>query len=159
MSFPRPTVLPEWAVQDIVDPVSMQNNVLTPPPEMQQYGWTRKQFPPRNWFNWLARYTYQWLAYLSQQDQQAVVTDGTGSEPLFNTVTGGIAILWVVDTGNSANVYNGMAYIPPASGSPITLITIKNVGLTISTISTGGVVTVSGGTGPYLCWGQTKTSP
>lgn len=29
----KPTILPEWAENDVVDPISGQNNVLEPPTE------------------------------------------------------------------------------------------------------------------------------
>lgn len=157
--IPKPSTFPVWADEDQVDPTSGQNNVLTPPTEKQQFGWDRLEFPPRNWFNWLGRYTNRWLQYLAQQENQSVVNDGTGGSPTFDVTTGGLAVLWVVDTGNNANFYNGMAYIPPSPGSPITLNNINSNVLTVSTISTAGIVTVSGGTGPYVMWGQLKTIP
>lgn len=163
MSSPltKPTTLPEWAVQDQIDPVSLQNNVLTPPPEYQQYGWTRGQFPPRNWFNWLGRNTYQCIAWLFQQESQSVVASGSG-QTFFDVVSGGLCYIYVVDTGNGANVYHGMVYLPPASTSPsypISFIDIKKAGITTPTISASGTVTVAGGTGPYIVYGQTKTIP
>jgi hypothetical protein len=153
-----PSELPQWASQDQLDPVSLQNNVLVPPPVMKNFGWYRKQFPPRQWFNWLGRLTYQWIAYLSQQASQQVVTDGTGVTPAFDVVHGGLGVLWVVDTAVAGNFYNGMAYIPPSPGSPITLNTINSSTLTVSTVSVSGSVVVSGGTGPYLVVGQTNFS-
>src|SRR5260221_13832836 len=100
MTFTKPDQLPMWADQDQVSNVSLQNNVLVPPPALQQYGWTYKQFPPRNFFNWLGRYTYRWLAYLSQQEAQSVVGAGTG-QTYFDSVNGGLAYIYVVDTGNA----------------------------------------------------------
>lgn len=157
--FTRPQTLPMWAVQDQVDPVSLQNNVLPPPPAYQQYGWTKGQFPPRNWFNWLGRYTYSWLAYLSQQEAQSVVGAGTG-QTFFDVVNGGLCYIYIVDTGNGSNVYHGMVYLPPASTSPsypVSFINIKIAGITTPAISASGTVTVAGGMGPYIVYGQTKT--
>jgi|SRR5579862_5851599 len=150
-----PSQLPQWALQDQIDPVSLQNNVLPPPDAMTQYGFYRQQFPPRQWFNWLFRTINNWIAYLSQQADQQVVTDGTGATPAIDTTTGGLAVVWVVDQGASGNFYNGMAYVPPSPGSPITLNTIASSTLTVSTISTTGAIVVSGGTGPYTVVGQT----
>ena len=70
----KPTILPEWAENDVVDPISGQNNVLEPPPEKKLEGWARLEYPPRNWFNWLARYTWRWLNWLNQQEEQSIVT-------------------------------------------------------------------------------------
>lgn len=150
----RPTIYPQWATDDIVDPSSGQNNVVTPPTEKQTDGWDLKEFPPRQWFNWLGRYTYLWIKWLDQQQQTLRVNDGSGASPIFPNITvGGLAILSVVDTGNPALFYQGMAYIPPALATPVTLLEIKSATLTVSTISITGVVTVTGGTGPYVMQG------
>ena len=153
----KPTVLPVWADQDQVDPVSLQNNVLTPPPSKQQFGWARLEFPPRNWFNWLGRYTYRWLAWLKQQEEQAVVSAGTG-QVMFDAAIGGLAYIYVIDKGNASNVYHGMIYLPPANVGA-TFIDIKKVGITTPVIGAAGDVTISGGTGPYIAYGQTKIIP
>jgi hypothetical protein len=69
-----PSNVPNWALQDQVDPVSGQNNVLVPPNQQQQFGWIRAAFPPRQWFNWLGRLTAQWIAYFKQNDSKAITT-------------------------------------------------------------------------------------
>ena len=153
----KPTVFPVWAELDQVDDVSNQNNVLTPPPEKQMYGWDRLEFPPRNFLNWLGRYTYRWIAWLAQQEAQSVVTAGTG-QATFDAVTGGLAYIYVVDKGNAANVYHGMVYLPPASVGA-TFVDIKKVGITTPVISPSGTVTIAGGTGPYIVYGQLKNTP
>lgn len=162
MTFPRPTVLPEWATTDQLDPISGQNNVLTPPPEQLLYGWKRLQFPPRNWFNWLARYTYQWLAYLSQQESQSVVTnDNTGATPIIDPVNGGMALLFVIDIVTPANYFEGIAYIPPGYAGGTSFTVINSVNLTVGAIALNGGVIVSGGSGAsnYIQYGQMKTVP
>jgi len=59
----RPDKLPEWATVDEIDPVSGQSNVVEPPPERKESGWTRREIPPRQWFNWLARYYKRWIEW------------------------------------------------------------------------------------------------
>lgn len=80
----RPATLPKWAEEDQEDPETGNNNVVPPPPEKMNSGWVAGEFPPRNWFNWLARWTYRNLAYLIQQEAKEVVTnnDGLGLFPL-----------------------------------------------------------------------------
>lgn len=163
MTVTRPTQLPVWAVQDQISPIGT-NNVEEPPPEKQQFGWDFQEFPPRNWFNWLGRYTYQWLDYLDQQEAQSVVVsvaNSVSTGPIFNILTGGLCVLWVVDKGNSANYFNTMAYLVPTPGSPTGMPQIGGGGtLSIGTgIQTDGSITITGGTGPYICWAQTKTVP
>src|SRR5271156_449923 len=145
--IPKPSQLPLWAVQDQIDPVSMQNNVLTPPPEMQQYGWTRQQFPPRNWFNWLGRYTYNWLNWLNQQESQSVVlnaVNATPTAPIFNIINANLFALFIVDTGNTANYLQTMGYVPAAPVSNPTFNTLATNGVITLASSTTGSITVAG---------------
>lgn len=118
MVLPEPTTLPTWAVLDQVDPTSNQNNVLTPPPQQQQYGWGFHEFPPRNWFNWLGRYTYQWLAYFKQQNPRSktvitsAVQGGPSALPICDPSVNvrGITMIYINDvkSGNNSNIYIGM---------------------------------------------------
>ena len=103
----RPTTLPTWAVQDVVDPVSHQNNVETPPDSSQQFGWAFQQYPPRNWFNWLGRWTSNWLAYLKQNDPKSRT---------FNTFT----------TTNNSDSDGPVITIPQSGLRPIVLIFVNN---------------------------------
>ena len=76
--MPEPTVLPEWASQDVLNQVSGQYNVVEPPSEKKLEGWTFLEKPNRQWWNWFQRQTYLWLAYFKQQNDMNVVTDSTG---------------------------------------------------------------------------------
>ena len=155
----KPTDFPTWATMNRTDPTSGQNNVTTPPLEKQQYGWNFNEQPPRNWFNWLGRYTNNWLVWLDQQESQSKVTDNSGTSPVVDVSTGGLVQVAAVDAGDATKWYFGQAYVPPNPVSPVTLIGIGSPNLTASTISVTGVVTMSGGTGPYIIYGQTKTIP
>lgn len=157
----RPTVFPNWAELNRTDPISLQNNVTTPPLEKQNYGWNLKEKPPRNWFNWLGRYTSAWIKYLAQMQAQGVTTtDSTGITPIFDVVNGGMCLVYIIDTGAFSTWFEGISYIPPAYSSGLT--TIREVAsngstLTISAIAANGGISVSGGTGDYVIYGQTKT--
>lgn len=157
----KPTIFPKWADQTRVDPISGQENVTTPPAEKQNYGWNFNEQPPRNWFNWLGRYTYRWLQYLAQMnDQEVTTTDATGATTLFDVVNGGMCLVYIIDTGAFSTWYEGITYIPPSYSSGTT--TFRQVAangstLTIGAISAGGGITVSGGTGNYVIYGKTKT--
>jgi hypothetical protein len=135
MTFSKPSAFPVWASLDQVDPVSQQNNVLTPPPEKQMYGWSRLEFPPRNWFNWLARFTNNWLQYLAQQESQSVVTgDVSGATAIVDPINGGMAIVSIIDTGAPANYFQGITYIPPsyAGGTSFTTTSTSSTSTTTS---------------------------
>lgn len=153
MSFTKPDQLPMWADSDQVSTISLQNNVLTPPPALQQYGWTYKQFPPRNFFNWLGRYTYRWLAWLNQQESQSVVTDGDGIG-LFPTEDAMI-YLYAVDIVTPANYIFAMGY--KATGVAPALNVISNNVLSLGASTTTGDQIISGGTASnIIANGQTK---
>ena len=158
MSIPRPVVYPQWAIDDVVDPISGQNNVTTPPSEKQLNGWDLKEFPPRQWFNWLGRYTYLWIQWLDQQQQtqQTGLDSGLGFLALPGVPTvpiGALAEVSAVDTMVPTNILKAIAYIPPSLGSPVTMQIVGTSSLT-ATISTTGLVTIMGGTGPYIVVGS-----
>ena len=63
----RPSLFPDWALLDQVDPTSEQNNVIEPPAAWKNYGWTYQEKPARNYVNWLGRYVANWLHYLAER--------------------------------------------------------------------------------------------
>jgi hypothetical protein len=155
----KPSTFPVWAELNRTDDISGQNNVTTPPLEKQNYGWNFNEQPPRNWFNWLGRYTNRWLQWLDQQEAQSSVVDNTGTTPAFDIVTGGMAIVYVIDTTTPANSFHGITYIPPNPVSPVTVTKLGGTTLTVSTISVTGVITAAGGSGNYIIYGQMKNIP
>lgn len=154
----RPTTLPMWAEQDVISSESGQYNVVEPPPEKQLAGWSYHELPPRQWFNWLARYTYRWLNYLRQQENQSVVTTNAAGIGLFPTppVGFGMCILYAVDVAVPANYIYA---IGSNLGGTINFNVIDSNVLTIpANPITGPNVPVSGGSGPnnVIIYGQTK---
>lgn len=63
--IPQPTELPEWATQDVQDPISGQYNVVTPPTEVKLEGWRLGEKPNRQWWNWFNRTVYDWINYFN----------------------------------------------------------------------------------------------
>lgn len=59
----KPDKFPDWATEEEVDEVSGQANFVEPPDFRKESGWTRREIPPRQWFNWLARKTGLWLRW------------------------------------------------------------------------------------------------
>ena len=151
MALLPPSEFPTWCTDDQADPVSMQNNAFLPPPEKQQYGFNRLEFPPRNWINYLFRTINEWIMYLAQQAGLSITADGSGTTPTVNVVTGGMALIYVVDTSVTANFYEGIVYVPPGySSGTLTFNTVSSSTLTVGAISAAGTVTIGGGTGPYI---------
>lgn len=66
--MPIPIKYPQWAVNNVVDPTSGQNNVADPDlsdPHKKLEGWSFKEFPPRQWFNFLHRLVNDWTEYFN----------------------------------------------------------------------------------------------
>ena len=65
MAYPtliaKPADKPKFADIDVTDSVSLQPNVVAPSTVLQNTGWTRNQYGARQFFNWLARWTYRWI--------------------------------------------------------------------------------------------------
>ena len=151
----KPTILPEWAENDVVDPISGQNNVLEPPPEKKLEGWSRLEYPPRNWFNWLARYTWRWLNWLNQQEEQSIVTDGSGVN-IF-PISGSLCVLFAVDTASPTHY---LYAIGANVGGTVTLTVVASATLALGAIS-GTSVPITGAADPttIIAWGQSKIIP
>lgn len=66
----QPSKLPEWASQDVVSPAPPAgdglNNVIEPSSTKKQEGWDFKEKPPRQWWNWVGRFSYLWLKWFSE---------------------------------------------------------------------------------------------
>lgn len=87
----KPTVLPEFATQDLVDPTSTKNNVVEPSQSFKDYGWHPFRVRPiRNVMNWLHRHTYLWLKYIDDELEPTVTSLVnnmalvTGTTPTYN---------------------------------------------------------------------------
>jgi len=63
-----PAKYPQWAVNDVIDPTSGQPNVSDPDtsdPSKKLLGWDFKEYPPRQWFNYLHRLVNDWIEYVN----------------------------------------------------------------------------------------------
>jgi hypothetical protein len=151
----KPSILPEWAENDVVDPISGQNNVLEPPNEKKLEGWARLEFPPRNWFNWLGRYTYRWLNWLKQQEEQAIITDGDGVN-IF-PISDSLCVLYAVDMASPTHYLHA---IGANVGGTLTLTIVSSATLSLGVIS-GTSVPITGAADPstIIAWGQSKIIP
>lgn len=79
----KPSKIPEWAISDHVDPTSGENNVVEPSAGQKDTGWLFKQKPPRQYFNWLARFTHLWIQFIDDSIDQEVKE---GSEVAFKNL-------------------------------------------------------------------------
>jgi hypothetical protein len=70
----KPTVKPDWALLDQVDPTSGKNNVVEPAAAFKNYGWPRKSRPARQYLNWLGRVVASWVEWLDAELSVDVTT-------------------------------------------------------------------------------------
>ena len=59
----KPSEFPDWATEEQVDSVSGQTNRVAPPSESQESGWTRREIPPRQWWNWTLWTIGRWIRW------------------------------------------------------------------------------------------------
>jgi len=74
MPFTKPLVLPEWATDDIGNGPLGALNVQTPPSSYFTDGWDYGETPPREFFNWLGRYTYLNIGWLVQETDALLIS-------------------------------------------------------------------------------------
>lgn len=96
--MPRPNKYPRWASEDSTDPVTLSKNVIEPPEEKKDIGWSRGEKPPRNWENWLDRLTYQWIVYLDESVSERLPLSGTYSPIIIGGTTPGTGT-YVIQSG------------------------------------------------------------
>jgi len=65
-----PIILPEFARLDYTNGYLGGDSVLEPNDAKKNTGWMYGEEPDREYFNWLARYTYLNLQYLKQQNNE-----------------------------------------------------------------------------------------
>lgn len=138
MTFP---VLPQWASDDVVDPISGQNNVVEPPLEKKLEGWFYKEAPPRQWMNWLGRQTYLCLLEIFGYGS-ARTTDGAGVE-LF-TVDDAIITIDAIDRLNPANYLRAVGYKATGAAPVFVAGSIQSTGLTLGAGTIAGDQPVTG---------------
>ena len=92
----KPEKFPDWAIEDEVDEVSGQLNVVEPPAQRFDSGWTRREIPPRQWMNWLARKTGLWFRWVEDR------IESLGTASLADTGTGDNDVPTNSDLGTAA---------------------------------------------------------
>ena len=101
----KPDKFPDWATEEEIDEVSGQANFVEPPDFRKESGWTRREIPPRQWFNWLARKTGLWLRWAEDRIDSlgtASLAD-TGTEDNDVPTNGDLGTASLADTGTGAD--------------------------------------------------------
>ncbi len=69
----EPTISkPNWATEDVIDPVTGRINVQEPPSSKVEQGLARGDFIPRQWFNWLFRSCGAWITWLYSENADRI---------------------------------------------------------------------------------------
>lgn len=139
----KPTVLPEWATNDVQDPISQQFNVVEPPLEKKTDGWFLGEKPNRQWWNWLHRQTYLWLQWLNQQESYNVTTDATGAG-LF-TVDNAMITIKAVDLADPTKYYQATGIKLPGVVPQFAPGSVQSNGLALGVGTTSGNQPITGG--------------
>jgi hypothetical protein len=101
----KPLVKPRFATSDLINGPLGGPNVQEPSELKKDSGWNSGEKPPREYFNWLHRLTYQWIDWLDEVASDALLKSNNLSD-LSNTTTArtnlGLGTAAVTNTGTSA---------------------------------------------------------
>lgn len=152
--IPQPTVFPDWAMQDVQDPVSGQYNVVEPPSEKKLEGWAFGEKPNRQFWNWFQRQTALWIEYLAQQNNFTIVTDNLGVG-LFPT-DGTMIEIQAVDLDDPTSYLTGIGI--KTAGNPPQFATTASNNLSLGVGTNAGNQPILGGTNVVVT-GITRVIP
>jgi len=99
----KPSKLPEFAISDVVSPISGKPNVVEPDANHKTGGWSFGEFPARGFMNWIHRLTYQWIKYFD--DTFVNLEAGTVEARLF-CGTGFLSL----ESGSEGSLESGFIY-------------------------------------------------
>jgi hypothetical protein len=107
----KPNKFPRFATIDENDPISGKPNVSEPSETLKSTGWTRRQKPYRQHFNWLHRTTDLWLEWLDSFYDPSIITASvmfnqslkTTDSPTFAGLTIGSSS--ISSSGTTANTW------------------------------------------------------
>ena len=140
----KPVLYPQWASNDVVDPISQQYNVVEPPLEKKTDGWFLGEKPNRQWWNWFQRLVYDWIVWLDQQESQNVTTDdaGVGLFPIDNA----LIEISAVDLDDPTSIYKATGIKLPGVAPQFAAASVISTNLTLGVGTVGGTQAILGGT-------------
>jgi len=140
----KPILYPEWASQDIQDPISQQFNVVEPPLEKKTDGWFLGEKPNRQWWNWYQRLVYDWILWLDQQTSTVVTTDASGV--LLFPVPNSLIEISAIDLDDPTSIYKATGIKLLASAPQFAPASIISTNLTLGVGTIAGTQPILGGT-------------
>jgi len=146
----KPTVIPNWATTDVVDPTSGQNNQVEPAVGVRATGFVPlNKKPERQFINWLHKLSGDWITYFDSVVDQDVTTTGTpsfasiatnvitGVNPVFSTVSSDI----IIRAGAGSNTIELRGAISVRDASDVTQLAIDNI---TGNLSLSGILLMTG---------------
>lgn len=152
----KPTILPQWATDDVQDPISQQYNVVEPPLEKKTDGWFFREKPNRQWWNWLHRQAYLWLQWLDQQESQNVTT-GAAGVGLF-PIDDALITITAVDLDDSTSFLTATGIKTAGNAPAFAAGSIQSNNLSLGTGLANGTQAITGGTN-VIVTGQSRIIP
>lgn len=140
----KPIVYPQWASNDVQDPISQQFNVVEPPLEKKTDGWFLGEKPNRQWWNWFQRTVYDWILWLDQQTATTVTTNdlGVGLFPVDNA----LIEITAVDLDDPTSIYKATGIKLPGVAPQFSTAYPTPVNLSLGVGTVGGDQPILGGT-------------
>lgn len=139
----KPSVFPQWASDNVQDPISQQFNVVEPPLEKKTDGWFLGEKPNRQWWNWFQRTVYDWILWLNQQEEMNVTTDATGVG-LF-PVNDALITIQAVDLADSTKFYWATGIKTAGNAPAFAPSSVTSNGLSLGAGTSSGNQAITGG--------------
>lgn len=139
----KPLMYPQWASEDVQDPITQQWNVVEPPLEKKEEGWFFQEKPNRQWWNWFCRTVYDWIVWFDQQTS-GITTDASGVA-LF-PVNNALIEISAVDLDDPTSVYKATGIKVAGQPPQFAPASIVANNLSLGTGTVGGNQPILGGT-------------
>lgn len=115
----KPTTVPRWASNDIIDPTSGVNNVIEPSEAKKDLGHGPKgEFAPRQYQNWFMRWVYRWLKLVDERHAQFFVVTGITDGSTFSIPFASIDPELTPANTTVVNAYFNDGALPPNRWKP-----------------------------------------
>lgn len=151
-----------WATDDVVLPVSGQQNKIRPQDSLISTGWDQTQKPSAEEFNYLLNNLAQWIEYYGVENIADVLSDYyTKTETDAKTINAGTGLIDggalgtnpTINMGTPSTVGNGSTNSVAADTHNHALtLTTSNVSILTGTIANGGTIPLPAGYTQPQCW-------
>lgn len=157
-----------WATDDVVLPVSGQQNKIRPQDSLISTGWDQTQKPSAEEFNYLLNNLAQWIEYYGVENIADVLSDYyTKTETDAKTINAGTGLIDggalgtnpTINMGTPSTVGNGSTNSVAADTHNHALtLTTSNVSILTGTIADGGTIPLPAGYTQAQCYWMVSIS-